>query len=448
MKNSYLTALLAVLIAPAAIAATEPSLTVFPNDPPTNGGLLPQCISPNGAYVCGSTYSQAMFTGVVGADAFKIYTEADGSSFMDFGGDLPAVNDNGIAVGFDDAGPAIIDVKTATITRPNLVQLSKNIAGGLFDAISENGIICGMAYLASDHSNAAAYWENNEGYLLPVPTQEELGFVIQGSRARCISADGSVIVGELIDALSTGMPMVIWKRQADGSYQIDPVCKKYFTDPRQPDYSKPFVEFRPQALSPDGKTVIMRVRHTPAQGKPVPALCLLAYYDIETDDITIANPSDGLHGIPEEISPIVYYHGLSNNGTAVGYFEYQGEYKSFIMLRDELDMYAPSALFETLDELTVYEEGYTQLSSISADGHLITGTAFTPYPQYGNNYFFQGYMIDTGDNFYDTGSIDAIGGEPADGPAEYYDLTGLRLNGPAKGINLVRQGGKTSKVIF
>ncbi len=32
--------------------------------------------------------------------------------------------------------------------------------------------------------------------------------------------------------------------------------------------------------------------------------------------------------------------------------------------------------------------------------------------------------------------------------AEYFDLQGRRLDGPQKGINLVRMGGKTRKVVI
>ena len=40
--------------------------------------------------------------------------------------------------------------------------------------------------------------------------------------------------------------------------------------------------------------------------------------------------------------------------------------------------------------------------------------------------------------------LDAIG----DGKAEYYDLQGRRLNEPQKGINIVKRGGKTMKIVI
>ena len=36
----------------------------------------------------------------------------------------------------------------------------------------------------------------------------------------------------------------------------------------------------------------------------------------------------------------------------------------------------------------------------------------------------------------------------ANDKAEYYDLQGKRLNEPQKGINIVKRGGKTMKVII
>ena len=42
-------------------------------------------------------------------------------------------------------------------------------------------------------------------------------------------------------------------------------------------------------------------------------------------------------------------------------------------------------------------------------------------------------------------AIDALNG---DAPAEYYDMQGHRINGLQKGINIVKRGNKTTKVVI
>lgn len=45
-------------------------------------------------------------------------------------------------------------------------------------------------------------------------------------------------------------------------------------------------------------------------------------------------------------------------------------------------------------------------------------------------------------------SVEFIGMDNADAPAEYYNLQGMKVNNPEKGIYIVRQGRKASKVVL
>ena len=44
--------------------------------------------------------------------------------------------------------------------------------------------------------------------------------------------------------------------------------------------------------------------------------------------------------------------------------------------------------------------------------------------------------------------VEFIGMDNADAPAEYYNLQGMKVNNPEKGIYIVRQGRKASKVVL
>ena len=56
----------------------------------------------------------------------------------------------------------------------------------------------------------------------------------------------------------------------------------------------------------------------------------------------------------------------------------------------------------------------------------------------------QTYSIETGEGTTFINSLNIMTGEGA----EYYDMTGCRTNGLKKGLNIVRQGGKTMKIII
>ena len=56
----------------------------------------------------------------------------------------------------------------------------------------------------------------------------------------------------------------------------------------------------------------------------------------------------------------------------------------------------------------------------------------------------QTYSIETGEGTTFINSLNIMTGEGA----EYYDMTGCRTNGLKKGLNIVRQGDKTMKIII
>ena len=55
------------------------------------------------------------------------------------------------------------------------------------------------------------------------------------------------------------------------------------------------------------------------------------------------------------------------------------------------------------------------------------------------------FSIGSGDE--DTTAIDLLNSVATD-DAEYYDINGKRIDAPAKGVNIVRRGNKTMKLII
>lgn len=433
----------------AGAFAGEPSITTF-DDQMYVGGYMPQCISANGQYVCGSTYAWAGFVSEWQKQNNKVYLEKDGSTFGDQGCDLPFISSKGVAIGFDDLGAMMIDFPNNQIIRPRLSDRNINLAAILPNQMTEDGsIIVGLGYYVekkvsnfqNEHSidNQAAYWENGECHFLPVPSEEELGYYYLGSRARCISADGSVIMGSITDRLNKN-PMVIWYRQADGSYVCDPVCDKYFSDIQYNDGKmKEFATFQGQAMSNDGSKVAMVVRRSPQDGgENYDAPPQIAMYDTQTRELTVI-PEDPNGVIGWDRNPGFYWTGIANDGTMVGWID--TGLTSFIVYPDEMKPKLLADAFDTLGELADFDDiGTNKVSSITPDGKYICGVGWTENAYMG---WYVGYVLDTG---IEPGESSVAAIESAqEGEPVYYDISGQRLSAPVKGINIVRYPDGSSR---
>ena len=58
------------------------------------------------------------------------------------------------------------------------------------------------------------------------------------------------------------------------------------------------------------------------------------------------------------------------------------------------------------------------------------------------------FSIRIGDGTTAIKQLEADAADAADGKAEYYDLQGHRLQDLQKGVNIVKRGGKTMKVVI
>ena len=419
--------------------ADEPSITIF-EDQYFYGGFMPQCISENGKYVCGSSYSQVGFISAWQEGRTKIYNGQEGRGWAST---FNYITNEGVGL-----SGSLINFETDEVKRGY---------GGYVDMMTEDGtIMVGMTpnkYLSemgSPHyvEYQACYWENGKLHMLPVPTEEELGYYYLRTRARCISSDGSVILGEIVDRLYQ-LPMILWYRQEDGSYELDAVCKDYFSDIKYNEgYYKEYVKFCGMALSKNGKWVAMTVQESPDYGKPANNPVQIALYSVETGELRKAIITDEFN-VAYNPHYWIYYNGVSNEGTIAGYFEnnYGGE-SAFFMRSDDMIPRNFVDVFHTIGSFADYEEIYNamnRVSSISPDGRYITG--------YGWNYDTnEGYVFDTGmtdaERYRSNESGITSVNVTNEGDTEYYNLSGVRVQEPVKGVTIVRNpDGTTSKII-
>ena len=432
MKKFFTLSLCSLLFSAAAMAE-EPNITLLEGGA-SYGGFMPECISANGQYVGGSTFMQALFMSEW--EQQNTFVAIEGSKFDNMGAEIRSITNDGLGVGFDDNGALTVNFANQEITY--LTKVSKDlISDAVCDGVSADGSIAVGYIYPKGGAATAAYWENGTPNILPLPTPEEIGFYYEGSRALLISDDAQTIVGFVVDKLST-KPMVIWHRQADGSYVCDPVCKNYFCLPTE--LNNEFIRFTPKSLSHNGKLVLMQVSYTTAEEWDN---VHLAYYDIEKDELNISPVS-----IPTASFIDSMLHSISDNGTSVGYFETEEGRKSFIMYASDMQ---PRLLSEEypLPAFELFtENGENAVSGISADGRYISGMG-TDYSTAFNTYYFVGYVLDRGVEDEESG-VEAIDTDNAINEiTEIYTIDGIKVSEPVKGINIIRSSdGKVKKVLY
>ena len=407
---------------------------------PNVGGYMPECISPDGTYVGGSTLATAMFISEWADNNTFLVTTLYGSSFANYGAEIRSVNNSGLGVGFDDNGAVVVDFANEQYKVIQKVNTSEGIYDAIADAVSEDGSVISGVVVGAGWFADASVWIDGELQYLPLPAFSEVGFQYEGSRAAYMSSDASVIVGFLVDGLNT-RPMVVWHRQDDGSYICDPVCKNYF-EPGTGDNL--YRRFSPLALSPDGSKVAMMLQVNSGTSDSS-SENLLGIYNV-SDGTVEPVYIDGKHGIPAGSLCEVYDHGISDDGTVVGWYYNMFEDRlAFIMYPDEMQPMPLSRAFPELEKLAEYDEiGEHALSGISADARYICGMGVVEDPSFG--YIYEGYVLDT------QGSPESGVGEIMMAPTEtekrYFSIDGKEVASPVNGITIVRNpDGSTSKII-
>lgn len=275
--------------------------------------------SANGKWVAGTNFNE--FAACVwDVENNKIITYAEA-----VGGTLHSVNNDGVAVGE-------IDGKAFMIKNGAVVNLYFNQGneietewGPMFDgdngssayALSEDGSVVVGFYFDSNYTTNACIWTAPETRIdLPLPTEEEVGFFVNGAEARYVSADGSVIGGWLIDDMAT-QPFVIWIKGADGKYTCKPVCNAFFD--LEGKNNMPYMAFQACCLSADGNWAGLLVAPPYDFENWESPVYQTARLNLATGDIEIM---DG-----DAIEPF----SISNDGTVVGCpADFMAERKSFV----------------------------------------------------------------------------------------------------------------------
>lgn len=284
----------------------------------TSTQLMGEGMSLNAKYVSGLNY---------GTSAPAIWN-SETNQITDFTeyeeGSLHAVNNNGVAVGstLSYGGKALVanaDGSSKTLQDNG----GDNSEGADAWCISDDGKTIGGFYYYFEWTNAEqtegfyatfpCVWKDEKCVTLTYPDKKEMGFNIDGAAVRWMSSDASVLLGYLVDDKAT-WPAIIWRKNADGSYTCDPICKDYF----EADYNKgkPYMLFNPQALSANGEWVALNIQEEFDDSNfsnPIPPT-RIARYNLKTKKLEI------LDGVDQKLAA----SAISSDGSVLLYTDVDG----------------------------------------------------------------------------------------------------------------------------
>lgn len=435
MKKIILSAACAII----ATGAFSQKITVLEEGAPF-GGMMPQCISPNGMYVGGSTFAGMMFMEAWENHNYIIVDGSYGSQFENYGSEIRGISNDGTGIGFDDRGAVMVNLPSNSYELLQPIDTSKGIYDVLANSITADGSLVVGSVVNSSYSQAPVYWENGKLNYLPVPTDIDFGFIPDGFSAQQVTADGSIIMGYAIDNFAT-YPMVLWYRQQDGSYECDPVFYKYFEGGAG---ANEFLRFNGMSMSRNGAYIIMKVQYN-TEDPALKGVNLLAMYTVADKSLKIIH-IDGEHGIEPGTDCTVWFNGISDGGTVVGWItpSETGARYPFIMYADELQPILLSDAFPEIEELKVYDESESHsLSGISTNGRYICGMGMQYYPMY-DMYYFVGYVLDT---MKEDAGVSSIFDEDKR-VTGYFGIDGLQKNELGNGINIIRYSDGTSRKVI
>ncbi len=262
----------------------------------TSTQLMGEGMSLNAKYVAGLNYGTSA-PAIWDSETNKI------TNFTEYEeGSLHAVNSNGVAVGstLSYGGKALVaqaDGKSKTLQDNG----GENSQGADAWCISDDGKTIGGFYYYFEWTDAAqtegffatfpCVWQDEKCLTLSYPGKKEMGFNIDGAAVRWMSADGSVLLGYLVDDKAT-WPAVIWRKNAAGGYDCEPICKDYFEAGFK--QGKPYMLFTPQALSENGEWVTISLQEEFDDSNfntPMPPT-QIARYNLKTGKLEILNIND------------------------------------------------------------------------------------------------------------------------------------------------------------
>lgn len=410
MKTLFLTTL---AIAASSIVAAQNGLTVIHSD--EYQMLQGLNISDNGKWVTGKIAQGPAF--IYDVQNNKV-TAAEGES------EARCIADDGTAVGYGEGFLPYIFKTDGTSTK-----LETTGSGGLAETITADGkIIAGSTnWDAQMYSTHACIWQNDKMTYLPEPTDKWLGWTMNGTSAKYISNDGSVIVGWIIDDQAT-FPVIVWRKNMDDSYSALPLCRQYFDGG---DGTRPYWNFNATGLSRNGRYIALTVQKAGWTEPTLPAR-----YDLETQTLEVCE-QDGL-----DLGETKGYYTsmIADDGTIIGYWQdvYNSIRKGYIWKAREAKPKLLAEEFPAISQFAEYDEYFHVPTGITPDGKKITGFAAITGG-------YETYILDIDEYSSSTGIENTVNDSKEEKTVvARYTTDGKKIKSSAKGINILKMSDGNS----
>lgn len=392
------------------------------------------------------------------------YSEVIGSHEIDMprSGSFHAVSDNGLAVGGTTnqenytTYPCVYNIETGELQEllcDEGVDWEGNpmvLGAEAYGITADGSLIAGFHFLEDGMNVAACVWTDGGKTRtdLPAPAAEELGVDIDYVSARGISTDGSVIWGYIQDTNTGAWVACHWTKNAEGAYEGHSWASKYYQttiideetyEPIPVENPNPWHSFEPVAMSENGEWMTLILTKELALGPWAQACNYAARLNLKSGELEVLNMGQDAAG-NDITGPELF--GISNDGTCVGRlsgvkYEFVEEFGEEIPMEmiEAVIWPAGATTCAKLAEATAgdaYSDSWvaSALSYISGDGMTIMGYA-------SDELQIQTTFVTSMPANLD--GISSVKTEQADA-AVAYDLTGRRVQTPAKGLYII--GGK------
>lgn len=426
--------MIAALLLACGVASAQ-KLTYIPYT--DNGFMMGTAISDNGQFIGGNDTGGQAFIYDTATGKLKYFASpkiGDETAGGEVGAQILSITNDGVGVGYLESGATRFDFASGKYTklRDDNSTITYTNADGSF--------MCGYcfndSYLTTPH-----WWKDGGIKQLPQPNASQLDFEFSGASVVSASADGQVIVGYLVDDMST-CPLVVWQRnQGDSTYSVHPICKNMVDASFDLDGRQPYAMFSGAAISSNGKWIAINMAVKDPDWS-LDAGQVMARYDAETDTLQILD-------CPGASSSLYYYaNSITDDGTIVGYSE-DGRSMSrtgVICLAGETEVKTMAETFPGLTEIAAMDANNANTPcAITPDGRFITGFGYVDLSE--TALCFGTYVIDT------KAGTTAINSTPAEGVNDSFSgkwtTDGKKIHN-IKGNNVVIKKttqGKVTKVL-
>lgn len=394
-----------------SLGAVAQSIVLSPYDTPMQLEALG--MSDNHRYITG--LNVASFCAFVWDTETGAVVESQGD-FLNC--DFRAITDDGRAFGILGADD-MVTTYAAWLSADGEPHLLDTLMSACYDVTTDGTLAVGCL-LDEMWYPTACYWKDGERHMLPCPTKAECGIANDGANAQFVSADGKVIVGYLQDDNSS-RPALVWRLQADGSYQADVISKPFWE--LRDGMGKPYRRFEALGVSANGEWVCLALQGEKNARERAGRMNLL------TGQVQQAEcPSPAFYA-----DDTCYPSGIADDGTVVGTIcDASGFRRALLWRADSLEAGQLADAFPALEVISTLDAFMNHGIAISPDGRYICGYGCPVFQdELGEaDYGFQSYLIDT------LGGLSLAAPHVQAMPSASYDLSGRPVERPCGGLRV------------